>query len=73
MVNGEQEGAKEKRVNREAGQSCLTSVSVRGLVEHEHGIVNLRGDKQHRFLARPSVPTRGILPDLSPSQVLQRG
>lgn len=47
---------------------------VGGLVEHEHGIVDLRGDKQHRFLvpARALLP-RGILPDLSPSQVLQGG
>lgn len=27
-------------------------MSVGGLVEHEHGIVDLRGDKQHSFLLR---------------------
>lgn len=73
MVNGEQEGAEEERANGEAGGSGLTSVPVCGLVEHEHGIVDLRGEKQHRFLARRSVLPRGILPDLSPSQVLSGG
>lgn len=53
-------------------------MSVGGLVEHEHGIVDLRGDKQHSFLLRAlslsfSLSPRGILPDLSPSQVLQGG
>lgn len=44
MVNGEGEGTEGL-----SGSVCLTSVSVCGLVEHEHGIVDLRGDKQHRF------------------------
>ena len=58
------------------GSVCLTSVSVGGLVEHEHGIVDLRGDKHTVYLAAalPVSPLpRGILPDLSPSQVLQGG
>lgn len=52
----------------------LTSVSVGGLVEHEHGIVDLEGDKQDGFTLRfrsLSPLPHGILPDLSPSQVLQ--
>lgn len=53
---------------------CLTSVSVGGLVEHEHGIVHLRGRQTttvfFRWRSLPLLP-RDILPDLSPSQVLQ--
>lgn len=55
----------------------LTSVSVGGLVEHEHGVVHLRGRQTTSlFLVfffwffLPLLP-RDILPDLSPSQVLQ--
>lgn len=53
-------------------------MSVGGLVEHEHGIVDLRGDKQQFFTQSSlslsfSLSPRGILPDLSPSQVLQGG
>ena len=51
----------------------LTSVSVGGLVKHEHGIIDLGGDKQQFFNAALSLLPRGILPDLSPSQVLQGG
>lgn len=54
-------------------------MSVGGLVEHEHGIVDLR-ETNNRFLLRArslalafSLSPRGILPDLSPSQVLQGG
>lgn len=54
------------------GSVRLTSVPVCGLVKHEHGIVDLRRDKQDAFLHNAGLP-RGILPDLSPSQVLQGG
>lgn len=59
----------------ERGQSRLTSVPVGGLVEHEHGIVDLGGRQTTQFFRRRSVSLlpRGILPDLSPSQVLQEG
>lgn len=55
------------------GSVCLTSVSVGGLVEHEHGIVNLRETNNTVFYATLSLLPHGILPDLSPSQVLQGG
>lgn len=43
------------------GSVRLTSVSVGGLVEHEHGIVDLWGDKQHSFLGSAvSLATRHI-------------
>lgn len=52
----------------------LTSVPVGGLVEHEHGVVDLGGRQTTKFLnAALSLLPRGILPDLSPSQVLQGG
>lgn len=64
----------------ETGSVRLTSVSVGGLVEHEHGIINLVGRQTTVITWRSlslclfrSVLPRDILPDLSPSQVLQGG
>lgn len=37
------------------GSVCLTSVSVGGLVEHEHGIVDLGGRQTTKFFWRRSL------------------